>query len=587
MRFPLLLLTLLWSFTSLFAQELIPFNDMLTMLDKGEISKTKLALKQYDFSSLSEKDQASYLLNEGIIEYKENKFILAYKTLLKVKDLKKFARKMVIYNANDYMIDIANAVFEYSTAAPSLIEENCNIAEELNDPKLKIDCIFNSFYSELVGEDYQLALKYNYQMQRIAEENDLQKELLDIENNMGTIHYFQGRNDSALFYFERNLKRSRKTKDTLSIAQRVNNMAMLKTAIGEHPAALENINEAEELARSQSDHQLLLTVLRNKADILTYNQKFEAATDYYYQHLDMNDTLSASQNALQLNELQTKYETAEKELLNAELEAENSKSESRIYMLLFLLTMALGTVGYFLLNFYKTKKIMVARKLAQEQQELKLMRDQELASIDAMIAGQEKERLKIASDLHDDLGSSLTAIRISIENVKERTLDTDSRSILENAHHILNDTYVKVRTLSHTQNSRVLSEDGWISSLKDLAHKINKTGNLDVEVLHSGLKGSLSNSTELYLFRIIQELINNIMKHAHATEASINITGYDNILDIMVEDNGKGFNPNQVLKNGMGLDNIKKRVNDMNGTFTVDSNIEKGGCTISIEIPLV
>lgn len=587
MRLPLLLLTLLWSCTSLFSQDLLPFNDMLEMLDKNEISKTKLALKQYNFSSLSQKDKASYLLNKGIIEYKENNFVVAYQTLLKVKDLKKFAEIMVIYNANDYLIDIANSVFEHSTAAPTLIEENCKIAEELNEPKLKIDCIYNTFYSELVGEDYQLALKYNYQMQRIAKENDLQKELLDIENNMGTIHYFQGRNDSALFYFERNLERSRKTKDTLSIAQRVNNMAMLKTALGEYAAALDHISEAEELARSQSDHQLLLAILRNKADILTYNKKFKAATDFYYQHLEMNDTLSASQHAQQLNELQTKYDTAEKELLNAELEAENSKSESQIYMLLFLLTIALGIVGYFLLNFYKTKKIMEERSKAQQLKELKLMKDQELASIDAMIAGQEKERLKIASDLHDDLGSSLTAIKISIENLKERTQDKESRSILENAHNILNDTYVKVRSISHTQNSRVLSEDGWINSLKDLAHKINKSGNLDIEVLHTGLHGNLSNSTELYLFRIIQELINNIMKHANATEASINITGYDNTLDIMVDDNGKGFNPDKVIKNGMGLDNIKKRVNDMNGIFTVDSNILKGGCTIHIEIPLV
>jgi signal transduction histidine kinase len=229
---------------------------------------------------------------------------------------------------------------------------------------------------------------------------------------------------------------------------------------------------------------------------------------------------------------------------------------------------------------------MAERKLAQEERELKLMKDQELASINAMIAGQEKERLKIASDLHDDLGSSLTAIKISLENAKERTSDEYSKSILENACGILNETYAKVRTLSHAQNSRVLSESGWISSLKDLANKINKTGKLDVELVHSKFHGRLSSTTELYLFRIIQELINNIMKHAQATEASINITEYDDTLDIMVEDNGKGFNYSNASKDGMGLENIKKRVSDMKGTFVADSNTKRGGCTISIEIPL-
>lgn len=582
----LILLIFLACNTVVFSQELVPFNDMLTMLDEGKIEATKNALNKYIFDTLSKDEQARYLLNKGIIEFLENEPVDAYQTLLKVKDLKSDAHIMVIYNANDYMMRIANSVSEYNTAAPSLIQENCSIAEKLNDPKLKIDCIYNSFYKEIVGINYDLALKYNYQMQRIAIENNLQEELLGIENNMGTIHYFKGSLDSTLYYFERNLKRSRATNDTLAIAQRINNMAMLRTALEDHKISLNNINEAEIMARSTDDHQLLLTILRNKADILYNNNRYEEAASYYYKHLEMNDTLAASQSALELNEIQTKYETAEKELKNAELETKNLRNELRIYMLLFLLTVALGIAGYFFLNYYKSKKIMVARKQAQEQRELKMMKDQELSSIDAMIAGQEKERLKIASDLHDDLGSSLTSIKISIENAKERSPDKEIKDILENAHIILNETYSKVRTLSHTQNSRVLSEDGWLNSLKDLVEKINKSGKLDVEIIHSGLKGRLSNSTELYLFRIIQELINNVMKHANAKQASINITGYDTVLDIMVEDDGKGFDYETSSKKGIGIDNIKKRINDMKGSFEVDSNTKSGGCSIHIEIPI-
>jgi two-component system NarL family sensor kinase len=581
-----LLFVLLNSSPFLNAQELIPFNDMLTLLDRGQIEETKEALSQYDFNHLSKNEQASYLLNEGIIKFQENQLIDAYTTLLKVKALHVYASTMVIYNANDYLMRIANSVSEYSTAAPSLIKENCAIAEELDDPKLKIDCIYNSFYTELIGEDYDLALKYNYQMQRIAEQNNLQKELLGIENNMGTIHYFKGSYDSTLFYFERNLERSRKTNDTLAIAQRINNMAMLRAALKDHKASLENITEAELMARSGSDHQLLLTILRNKADILTNNENYKDATAYYYKHLEMNDTIESSNNARQLHEIQTKYETVEKELKNVALEAENLRNQASNNLLMFLLVVAIGIAGYFILNHYKSKKIMAERKLAQEERELKLMKDQELASINAMIAGQEKERLKIASDLHDDLGSSLTAIKISLENAKERTSDEYSKSILENACGILSETYAKVRTLSHTQNSRVLSEDGWINSLKDLADKINKTGKLDVEVVHSQFHGRLSNTTELYLFRMIQELINNVMKHAQATEASINITEYATTLDIMVEDNGKGFDYSSTGNKGIGLENIKKRVRDMKGTFVADSSTKRGGCTINIEIPL-
>ncbi|AGC78144.1 signal transduction histidine kinase [Nonlabens dokdonensis] len=572
---------------AVFSQEKVSFNDMLTLLDENQIKETKEALAFYTFDDLSKEEQASYLLTEGIIKFKENDLLEGYKTLLKVKDLKAFSRKMVTYNANEYLIRIANTVSELSTAAPSLIQENCAIAEELNNPKLKIDCIYNTSYNEIIGDNYDLALKYNYQMQRIALDNNLQDELLDIENNIGTLHYFKGSYDSTLFYFNRNLERCRITKDTLAIAQRINNMAMLRAALKDHEIALENIEEAELMAQSTSDIQLQSMILRNKADILSGNQKFKEAANYYFRHLEMNDTLAAAQNALALKDIQTKYETAEQKLKNAELEAKNLRSKAGNYFLLFLLSIAIGVAAYFILNYYKSKKILKERKLAQEQRELKMMRDQELASIDAMIAGQEKERLKIASDLHDDLGSSLTAIKVSLENAKERTEDQVSKGILNNAHDILNETYVKVRRLSHTQNSRVLSENGWISSLKDLVEKINKSGKLDIEVVTSGLKGSLSNSTELNLFRIIQELINNIIKHANATEASVIITGYDHVLDIMVEDNGKGFDLKTEENKGLGLQNIKKRVENMKGNFVIDSNFNKGGCSISIEIPIV
>jgi two-component system NarL family sensor kinase len=123
-----LLFVLLNSSPFLNAQELIPFNDMLTLLDSGQIEETKEALSQYDFNHLSKNEQASYLLNEGIIKFQENQLIDAYTTLLKVKDLHVYASTMVIYNANDYLMRIANSVSEYSTAAPSLIKENCAIA---------------------------------------------------------------------------------------------------------------------------------------------------------------------------------------------------------------------------------------------------------------------------------------------------------------------------------------------------------------------------------------------------------------------------------------------------------------------------
>ncbi|WP_272973980.1 sensor histidine kinase, partial [Croceibacter atlanticus] len=108
---------------------------------------------------------------------------------------------------------------------------------------------------------------------------------------------------------------------------------------------------------------------------------------------------------------------------------------------------------------------------------------------------------------------------------------------------------------------------------------------LQVEVNHYGLEDRLDNNLEISIFRIIQELVTNIIKHANASEASITLTQHDDDLNIIVEDNGKGFNLSAIDKQGLGLSSIEKRVNFLHGDINIDSTVGKG-TTIIIDIPL-
>jgi hypothetical protein len=120
--------------------------------------------------------------------------------------------------------------------------------------------------------------------------------------------------------------------------------------------------------------------------------------------------------------------------------------------------------------------------------------------------------------------------------------------------------------------------------MKVIAHQISNSGSLKVDVININVNQRIKNSIEIQVFRIVQELLTNIIKHADATEAIIQFSEDDNVLNVMVEDNGTGFNTKQT-KFGFGLTNIEKRIGNINGELVIDST-ENNGTTIILNIPL-
>ncbi len=248
-------------------------------------------------------------------------------------------------------------------------------------------------------------------------------------------------------------------------------------------------------------------------------------------------------------------------------------------------TLILGVCIAVLLQKNTAKK----RQLAEQEAILKqqrldnLLKEQELISIDAMISGQEKERQKVANELHDDLGSLMATIKLHFDNVKVGTKD----SALQNAQKLLEEAYQKIRGMAHSKNSGVMSDQGLLSAIKKMAQTISETNALEVTVEDFGLGERMENSLELSIFRMVQELVANAIKHAEASKVNIQLTQHEDNLNIIVEDNGKGFDLSNrdKKKPGMGLTNIEKRVEHLEGNFTVDSVLGKG-TSILIDIPV-
>lgn len=310
-------------------------------------------------------------------------------------------------------------------------------------------------------------------------------------------------------------------------------------------------------------------------------ENYKKAFYYLKKENSLKNQLEQSKHDVANSELSIKYGT----LI---LETKNREKILWIYFFIGLIIVGI-IIGYLKMkDFHKKEQIAAKEKELQNERYQKALKEYELNSIESMLEGQEKERIKIANDLHDNLGSLLVTLKLNFQNLKERreNIKKDEDHLFEKTDMLLEEAYQKVRTIAHTKNAGVIANEGLVPAIKNIAAKVTVPGILDVEVTDFGLENRLDNTIEVSIFRMIQEILTNIIKHADARLASIHLTQHDDSLNIIIEDDGKGFDATLINEDaGMGLSNIKKKVAHMNGEFTIDSFIGRG-TTIIIDLPI-
>lgn len=325
-------------------------------------------------------------------------------------------------------------------------------------------------------------------------------------------------------------------------------------------------------------------------------QKFKEAFIYLKKANNYREVLNEYKKEIALNDINTKYKTKEKEIENLQLKQDNFTSEAKrkqnqnlFYGALAILFFS-GIIYYQNIKNSKRKRLLAEQQKELEQQKnITFLKEQEITTINAMVDGQEKERIRIAEDLHDNIGSVLATLKLHFENLKlnREKKHFNQDELYLKTEKLIDETYFKVRNLAHAKNAGVIANKGLLTAVKIMAEKISDANKITIEVLDFGLEKRLENSLELTIFRIIQELTTNIIKHAEAANATINLSLYDNNLNIIIEDNGKGFvlKETELKNDGMGLGSIKTRIKHLNGTFEVDSTLGKGA-SILINIPV-
>ncbi|MEM6684848.1 MAG: ATP-binding protein [Bacteroidota bacterium] len=290
----------------------------------------------------------------------------------------------------------------------------------------------------------------------------------------------------------------------------------------------------------------------------------------------MKDSIFNLEENKILNEAIKKYEVAQKEQLIAQKNLEIEQKNSQRTILLISIA-AIVLLAIILLFFYRKRAVY---KITIVEQEKKL-KDQEIdqlkqeaksIAIDNMLVGQEQERARIAADLHDSLGGLLSSAKSHFLATKATA--TNKNSVPKTAV-LLDQAYEEVRRISHNMMPKALAVSGLHAAITDIAE------NLEQENYHVTLElnsiPTLTETHEIMLYRIIQELINNIKKHANATTIFIQLYSNANTVFVTVEDDGAGFDvATAKQKRGLGLQNIESRITLLNGVITWDTQIGKG-----------
>ncbi|WP_131539149.1 sensor histidine kinase [Pedobacter nototheniae] len=249
-----------------------------------------------------------------------------------------------------------------------------------------------------------------------------------------------------------------------------------------------------------------------------------------------------------------------------------------IYLILGTSSMVLMMIAIIYFVYIYQRKLSVKANAYREIE--KLMQQQELQSVYSLIEAQERERKRIAEELHDNVGGLLATLKIYSDLAVAKE-DFEEIKTLNNKINVLTENLGdEIRKLSHALDLRTLSGFGLKVAVEQLCEAISDSGKIKVTAIVD-LAQPIAEGISIQLYRIIQELFTNTLKHAMATEVRLEISLIEKEITLIYEDNGKGFEMNNV-SNGMGISNINSRVGYVNGKLTFDST--SNGTTYILEL---
>ncbi len=499
-------------------------------------------------------------------------------------------KKEIAQSYNNIGITLRQSKMDKS--ALHYFRQSLAIKQALNDRKGMAATWNNIAISYDNIDSNRLALQYYRKSLVLYRQLNMDNGVARALKNIGTVHEEMGRFDSALYYYHTSLPLQTKHDDRIGLASNYNNIGSLYYTRGKPDSAIAYFHKSLDLAIEIPESSIIEKAYFNLSEVYESLGQPTRALYYFQKFSDIKDSLLNESIARSIASLPAQYEVGkrEKEIRNLKSERKEKINEIRqktlvisLLAIVMVLIVLLGVVIVF--NYHQKQKNL---SLNHKQTINSMLQDQAAKSLDAMINGQEKERKRIAREVHDRLGSLISTVKYHYSSMesKVKNLSLENKSHFDEVNQLIDETAREIRKIAHNMESGILTTFGLLAALDDLKATLAKTGRIQMNVIAHGLDNRLESSLEIQLFRIIQELVSNCLKHAKASQIIISLTTNDDILNIMVQDDGIGFEPDKPsFKPGMGLKNIQTRVEQLKGTWSIDSG-RGNGSTIILDIPI-
>lgn len=374
------------------------------------------------------------------------------------------------------------------------------------------------------------------------------------------------KNDSAFFYIENAISLSKKAQSTRMLAASLSVYGQILQDHNRNEEALQYFEEALSIYNDLEEYLEAVNLYKIIGETLKALANYEKSSEYFQQYIKLKDSLLSEENRTITQELNTRYETEKKERLIAEkqlnLEKQENKTKNILFSGIILILIILG-----LFTYVRIKQKNKLKQLEQEKQN---------AVLNSFINGEERERVRISQELHDGLAALLSAAKMSLEAIPHLD-ETAKAQQIDKTKTILTNTHEEIRQIAHNLMPFTLEKDGLIAATQQFVTDLNNTGIIQLEFNNQTSKTpELQSQIQLMLYRIIQELVNNIIKHSQATKATVTFShDPDNKLIIEVTDNGVGFD-NETNISHQGLYSIEQRLKAIGGSFILKRNKSTG-----------
>lgn len=555
------------------------------------------------YSNIGKYDSAQYYYNKCINYCKKTKILIG--------EAKGYAN---LANMHQYKGDYSKAIKNY--LASIKIFEKTKDSSIISQSYQNLSAIYTQFKNKELEFFYlkkaeqfvpkanavQLALlygdiglgyiKYNYfvesfdyfkKAETIAHKEQNNELWFYVYRNFGEYYRLNKDYTKSIPYYEKAFKLADLSVDIIRKADLIYIVSDVYLKQKNYTRALELANQSLELSRKIGSGELEYKSLKRLSDIHNKLNQPQKAYNYLEESYRLMDTVFSHNHIKETTLLQTKFETEKKDksiaeqqiqLKQQELDLIKSKKEKQMYFIAFI---ALIVVSIGIWYFFKQRQNIKNKEI------LALKQQQEINTLEALMDGEEKERRRIAQELHDGLNGDLSAIKYRLSTLEEAGLSPIDADNLNKVIDMIDESCAQVRNISHDLMPTSILEYGLIETIKEYCFKINSSKKIKINFQYFGNYIALAKKNETVIYRIIQEMVTNILKHSKATEAMIQFNYREEELFITVEDNGIGFDKS-AIKEGIGHKNIKTRVAFLNAQL--DSNSSDSGTSYTLSIDL-